>query len=146
MLISRATVQLALDALTAHADLHSTMFLKMDAVEALRAALAQDRPDGASQAIADGLGPLPPERNVLADLKEAAARKWAGCVAAQRAGLFARAATEIEDLRRDLAENEAGPVQVRPHRILPPLLPARVPRGWRVAWGLTPEVTGARDQ
>lgn len=45
--------------------------------------------------------------DVLADLNEAAARKWTGNVAAQRAGLFARAAAEIEDLRRDLAENEA---------------------------------------
>ncbi len=51
--------------------------------------------------------PLAPEHDVLADLRAAASRKWTGNPAAQAAGLFARAAAEIEDLRRDLAENEA---------------------------------------
>lgn len=51
--------------------------------------------------------PLVPERDVLDELRDAAARKWKGDPAAQRAGLFARAAAEVEDLRRDLAENEA---------------------------------------
>ena len=37
----REAAQQALDALTAHADLHGTMFLKMDAISALRAALAE---------------------------------------------------------------------------------------------------------
>ena len=54
-----------------------------------------------------GVGPLAPERDVLDELRAAAARKWAGDPAAQREGLFSRAAAEIEDLRRDLAENEA---------------------------------------
>lgn len=36
---------------------------------------------------------------VLADLRTAAARKWQGNQAAQQAGLFARAAAEIERLR-----------------------------------------------
>jgi acyl-CoA reductase-like NAD-dependent aldehyde dehydrogenase len=47
------------------------------------------------------------ERDVLDELREAAGRKWQGDPAAQRAGLFARAATEVEELRRDLAEVEA---------------------------------------
>lgn len=47
------------------------------------------------------------ERDVLAELRAAASRKWQGDPAAQRAGLFARAAAEVEELRRDLAENEA---------------------------------------
>ena len=53
------------------------------------------------------VGPLVPEPDILDELKRAAARKWAGNPQAQRAGLLARAAAEIEDLRRDLAENEA---------------------------------------
>ena len=56
--------------------------------------------------LSDGLGPAP-ELDVLAELRAAAARKWAGDPAAQRAGLFSRAAAEIEDLRRDLDENAA---------------------------------------
>ena len=51
--------------------------------------------------------PLVPERDVLDELRAAAARKWQGDPAAQRAGLFARAAAEVEELRRDLEENEA---------------------------------------
>ena len=48
----REAAQQALDALTAHADLHGTMFLKMDAISALRAALAeQDEP--VARAVAD---------------------------------------------------------------------------------------------
>ena len=39
--LPRATVEQALEALTAHADLHGTMYLRMDAIAALRAALAQ---------------------------------------------------------------------------------------------------------
>ena len=39
--IDRATVEQALEALTAHADLLGTMYLKMDAITALRTALAQ---------------------------------------------------------------------------------------------------------
>ena len=39
--IDRATVEQALEALTAHADLLGTMYLKMDAITALRSALAQ---------------------------------------------------------------------------------------------------------
>lgn len=50
---------------------------------------------------ADALGSASPaqERDILADLQAAAARKWRGDPAAQRAGLFARAAAEIERLR-----------------------------------------------
>ncbi|MFN8993292.1 MAG: hypothetical protein ACK5X3_06470 [Pseudomonadota bacterium] len=48
-----------------------------------------------------------PERDVLDELRAAGTRKWAGDPAAQRAGLFSRAANEIEDLRRDLDENAA---------------------------------------
>ena len=51
--------------------------------------------------------PLVPERDVLDELRAAAERKWQGAPAAQRAGLFARAAAEVEALRRDLAENDA---------------------------------------
>ena len=54
-----------------------------------------------------GVGPLVPERDVLEELQRAAARKWTGDPNAQRAGLFARAAAEVEELRRDLAENAA---------------------------------------
>jgi len=39
--------------------------------------------------------------DVLDELREAAARKWAGDPAAQRAGLFARAAEEVDALRKD---------------------------------------------
>ena len=46
-------------------------------------------------------------RDVLDELRDAAARKWQGDPAAQRAGLFARAAAELADLRRDLKEAEA---------------------------------------
>jgi len=56
--------------------------------------------------MSEGLGPAP-ARDVLDELRAAAARKWAGDPAAQRAGLFSRAAAEIEDLRRDLDENAA---------------------------------------
>ena len=38
------------------------------------------------------------KRGVLAELKSVAARKWQGDPAAQRSGLFARAAAEIERL------------------------------------------------
>lgn len=41
--------------------------------------------------------------DVLSELREAAARKWQGDPEAQRAGLFARAADELERLRADLA-------------------------------------------
>lgn len=41
--------------------------------------------------------------DVLSELREAAARKWQGDPEAQRAGLFARAAAEVERLRADLA-------------------------------------------
>lgn len=37
----REAAQQALEALTAHADLHSTMYMKLDAITALRAALEQ---------------------------------------------------------------------------------------------------------
>lgn len=53
------------------------------------------------------VGRLLPERDVLDELRTAAARKWNGDPAAQRAGLFARAAAEVEDLRRNLAEGDA---------------------------------------
>ena len=43
----------------------------------------------------------PWQSGVLADLKSVAARKWQGDPAAQRAGLFARAAAEIERLTAD---------------------------------------------
>lgn len=43
--------------------------------------------------------PLVPSRDVLADLQRAASRKWQGNQACQQAGLFARAAAEIERLR-----------------------------------------------
>lgn len=46
-----------------------------------------------------GVGRPAPERDVLDELREAAARKWQGDPAAQRAGLFARAAAEIDRLR-----------------------------------------------
>lgn len=46
-----------------------------------------------------GVGRPEPERDVLGELREAAARKWQGDPAAQRAGLFARAAAEIDRLR-----------------------------------------------
>lgn len=42
--------------------------------------------------------------DVLTDLREAAARKWQGDPEAQRAGLFARAADEVERLRAENAE------------------------------------------
>ena len=41
----REAAQQALEALTAHADLLGTMYLKMDAITALRAALAQPAPE-----------------------------------------------------------------------------------------------------
>lgn len=53
-----------------------------------------------------GVGRLEPERDVLDELHEAAARKWQGDPAAQRAGLFARAAAEIERLRLVAADAE----------------------------------------
>lgn len=56
--------------------------------------------------LSEGLGPAP-ECDVLAELRAAAARKWSGDPAAQRAGLFSRAAAEIENLRSDLDENAA---------------------------------------
>ena len=40
----------------------------------------------------------------MADLQRAAARKWQGDPACQQAGLFARAATEIERLRAALLD------------------------------------------
>jgi hypothetical protein len=40
--------------------------------------------------------------DILAELRYAAARKWIGDQSAQRAGLFARAADEIEYLRANL--------------------------------------------
>ena len=51
--------------------------------------------------------PLVPERDVLDELREAAARKWRGDPAAQRAGLFARAADEVQHLREEVAELDA---------------------------------------
>lgn len=44
--------------------------------------------------------------DILDDLKSAAARKWHGDPACQQAGLFARAAAEIEMLRSVLRECE----------------------------------------
>jgi acyl-CoA reductase-like NAD-dependent aldehyde dehydrogenase len=44
------------------------------------------------------------ERDVLADLQQAADRKWQGDPACQQAGLFARAAAEIAALREALSE------------------------------------------
>lgn len=52
--------------------------------------------------------PLVPERDVLDELRDAAARKWHGDPAAQRAGLFARAADEVLRLRVTLHHVEAG--------------------------------------
>jgi hypothetical protein len=51
--------------------------------------------------------PLVPERDVLDELRAAAARKWQGDPAAQRAGLFARAADEVQHLREEVAELDA---------------------------------------
>ena len=62
----------------------------------------RDDAAGEGSALSEGLGPLP-ERDVLADLKRAAAAKWRGDHAAQQWGLFARAAAEIETLREALA-------------------------------------------
>lgn len=45
--------------------------------------------------------------DILADLEQAAARKWAGDPDAQRAGLFARAAVEVRRLRARVLELEA---------------------------------------
>ncbi len=45
-----------------------------------------------------------PEWDVLPDLQAAAARKWSGSPACQQAGLFARAAAEIESARKERDE------------------------------------------
>ena len=58
--------------------------------------------DDVETAYNEGLDPDRPwQSGVLAELKSAAARKWQGDPAAQRAGLFARAAAEIERLTAD---------------------------------------------
>ena len=51
---------------------------------------------------------LEPERDVLIDLQNAAAHKWNGSPAAQRAGLFQRAVDEIVRLRALLALRRSG--------------------------------------
>lgn len=43
--------------------------------------------------------------DILEELQAAAARKWQGDPAAQQAGLFSRAAAEIETLRARVLEN-----------------------------------------
>ena len=48
-----------------------------------------------------GVRPAVWNRGVLAELQDAAARKWQGDPAAQGAGLFARAAAEIERQQRE---------------------------------------------
>lgn len=62
--------------------------------------------------------PLVPEQDVLPDLQRAASRKWQGDPTCQQAGLFARAAREIERLRTDVHSchggcSRAGCVNVR---------------------------------
>jgi hypothetical protein len=61
-----------------------------------------------------------PDRDVLIDLQRAAKRRWQGAPAPQSAGLFARAAREIEQLRayadalneRCISDAAAGPLDV----------------------------------
>jgi hypothetical protein len=49
-----------------------------------------------------------PERDVLPDLQDAAARKWKGNPECQQAGLFARAAAEVLRLRVAMSHMESA--------------------------------------
>lgn len=72
--------------------------------------------------------------DVLDELREAAARKWQGDPAAQRAWLFARAADEVDELRRKLAGRDdmkellghASNLILAPDLDAPPKVKARI--------------------
>jgi hypothetical protein len=77
------------------------------------------------------------DQDVLKDLQRAASRKWRGDPACQQAGLFARAAAEIERLRaalRDIGEMSKHLMARAVHALV------------RYASALTIELKGCRRQ